>query len=66
MSSYYLSKNKGKQKIDLTEETDKEKYAPEKLRADAVTYFTQIVEQHPQSKYKDEAEKKIKELKAAG
>ena len=66
MSSYYLANNKGKQKVDLTLENEKEKYAPEKLREDAVTYFTQIVEQHPQSKYKDEAEKKLKELKAVG
>src|SRR5215831_616197 len=32
MSSYYLSENKGKQKVDLKSEKEKEKFAPEKLK----------------------------------
>lgn len=63
MSSYYLSENKGKQKINLELENDKEKFAPEKLREDAVAYFSRLVENHPQSKYKDEAEDALKSLK---
>lgn len=65
MSSFYLSNNKGKQKIDFKIEEEKERFAPEKLREDAVAYLSQLVEQHPQSKYKDDAEKTLKELKAA-
>ena len=67
MSSYYLSDNKGKQKIDLTKltEDDKKKFAPEKLREDAKAYFSAIVEKYPQSQYKDEAEKTLKELEAS-
>jgi outer membrane protein assembly factor BamD (BamD/ComL family) len=65
MSSFYLSQNKGKQKIDFSSEEDKQRFAPEKLREDAVAYLSQLVEQHPQSKYKDDAEKVLKLLKAA-
>ena len=65
MSSYYLSDNKGKQKIDLKTEKDKEKFAPERLRADAITYLSQMLEKNPESKYKEDAEKIIKELKAS-
>src|SRR5947209_257359 len=41
MSSYYLSENKGKQKVDLKNETEKVKFAPDKLRKDAINYLTQ-------------------------
>lgn len=64
MSSLYLSNNKGKQKIDLVAEKDKEKYAPEKLREDATAYLSMLVENHPQSKYKDEAQGALNKLKA--
>ncbi len=64
MSSFYLSNNKGKQKINvgLTED-EKKKYAPEKLREDATMYLTMLVEKYPQSKFKSDAEKTLKELK---
>ena len=55
MSSYYLSENKGKQKVDLKSEKDKEKYAPERLRENAVAYLGMLVEKYPDSKYRDEA-----------
>lgn len=64
MSSYYLSENKGKQKIDPKNERDKEKYAPAKLKEDAVAYLSMVVDKYPQSKYKDDAEKALKEMKA--
>lgn len=64
MSSYYLSENKGKQKIDLKSEDEKENYSPEKLRQDAVAYLSKLVEEYPQSKYKDDAEQTLKKLKA--
>ena len=64
MSSYYLSQNKGKQKITAAAtEKEKQKYAPEKLRADAQMYLSMLVEKYPSSKYKDDAEKTLKELK---
>ena len=62
MSSYYLSENKGKQKI-VTED-EKKKFAPEKLREDATAYLAQIVEKYPQSQYKSDAEKTLKTLEA--
>jgi len=64
MSSLYLSENKGKQKIDLKMEKEKEKYAPAKLREDAVAYLSMLVEKFPESKYREEVEKTLKELKA--
>lgn len=64
MSSYYLSENKGKQKVDLKSEKQKEKYAPAKLKEDAGAYLSRLVEKYPQSKYKDEAEKTLSELQA--
>ena len=39
MSSYYLSRNKGKQKVDLKEEKDKERFTPETLRENAEAYL---------------------------
>ncbi|HEX8287315.1 MAG TPA: outer membrane protein assembly factor BamD [Pyrinomonadaceae bacterium] len=62
MSSFYLSENKGKQKLENAAEKDKQKFAPEKLREDAVAYLSMLVEKHPQSQYKDEAEKTLKSL----
>lgn len=64
MSSYYLSQNKGKQKVNLKSEREKDKFAPAKLREDAVAYLSLLVEKNPQSQYKDEAEKVLSELKA--
>jgi outer membrane protein assembly factor BamD (BamD/ComL family) len=60
MSSFYLSNNKGKQKIVL--ESEKTKFAPEKLREDATAYLSQLIEKYPQSQYKTEAEKTLKTL----
>jgi outer membrane protein assembly factor BamD (BamD/ComL family) len=62
MSSFYLSENKGKQKV--VSETEKKKFAPEKLREDAVAYLSMIVEKYPQSSFKNDAEKTLKELEA--
>src|SRR6185503_2304169 len=62
MSSYYLSDNKGKQKVDFKNDREKEKFAPEKLRKDAVTYLTMVVEKYPQSQYVDDAQKTLKLL----
>ena len=63
MSSYYLSENKGKQKIDLKREKDPAKYEPAKLKEDAVGYLSAIVEKYPESKFKNDAEKTLAVLK---
>ena len=63
MSSFYLSDNKGKQKVNLKSEKEKDKYAPTKLREDAVAYLAMLIEKHPQSQYRDEAEKTLALLK---
>lgn len=63
MSSFYLSANKGKQKLEKTATaTEKEKYAPEKLREEAVAYLGQLVKDYPQSQFKADAEKTLKQL----
>jgi len=63
MSSYYLSENKGKQKVDLKLEKEKDKFAPSKLREDAIAYLSTIVNKYPDSQFKEEAEKTLKLLK---
>lgn len=64
MSSYYLSLNKGKQKVDLKEEKDKEQFEPATLKENAEAYLAQLVEQYPKSKYRGDAEKTLKKLKS--
>ena len=65
MSSYYLSENKGRQKVDLRTEKDKEKYAPEKLKKNAIAYLSMVIEKYPDSKYREDAEKTLAILKPA-
>ena len=63
MSSFYLSTNKGKQKIDAkASNEEKKKFAPEKLREDATAYLSQLVENYPQSQYKNDAQKTLESL----
>ncbi len=64
MSSYYLSENKGKQKVNLKLEKEKDKFAPAKLKEDAVAYLSLVLEKNPESQYKDDAQKVLNELKA--
>lgn len=65
MSSFYLSNNKGKQKIDAqSSDEDKKKFAPEKMREEAAAYLSQLIESYPQSQYKSGAEKTLQSLKA--
>lgn len=65
MSSYYLSENKGKQKVNLKSEKEKDKFAPAKLREDAVAYLSLLIEKNPQSQYRDQAEKTLTLLKTS-
>ncbi len=62
LSSYYLSDNKGRQKI--VSEEEKKKFAPEKLREDAVAYLSLIIDKYPQSLFKADAEKTLKQIEA--
>lgn len=64
MSSWYLSEGKGKQKIDPKTEKQPGKYAPAKLRSDAAAYLTELVEKHPDSKFRPDAEKALKKIGA--
>jgi outer membrane protein assembly factor BamD (BamD/ComL family) len=66
MSSFYLSEGRGKQKINLERlpEEDRERYSPERLRSDAIALLSTLVEEHPESKYRDKAEKTLKKLKS--
>jgi outer membrane protein assembly factor BamD (BamD/ComL family) len=63
MSSYYLSENKGKQKVDPKSAKEKVKFAPEKLKEDATMYLSMVVDKYPDSQYKAEAEKTLALLK---
>jgi len=63
MASYYLSENKGKQKVNLKAEKEKEKYDPGRLKDDAVAFFGTIVEKYPDSRFRPEAEKMLAHLK---
>lgn len=63
MSSWYLSENKGRQKVDLKNEKDREKFAPAKLKENAVAYLSMLIEKYPDSKYRADAEKNLKLIK---
>ena len=65
MSSYYLSENKGKQKVDLKSEKEKIRFAPEKLKEEAAMYLSMVVDKYPESRYRVGAEKTLKLLQAA-
>ena len=45
-------------------EKDK-RFAPDKLREDAVAYLSMLVEKYPDSKYREEAQKTLEKLKSA-
>ena len=65
MSSYYLSKNEGRQKVNLKVEREREKYAPDKLRQDAISFFALMLERNPQSSFKDQVAKIQQELQTS-
>lgn len=63
MASYYLSKNEGRQKVNLDLPKEKEKFAPGKLREDAEAYLAKMLELNPASQYKGDAERTLAELR---
>ncbi len=64
MSSYYLSEGKGKQKINLAmlNKDDQKRYAPKRLREDAIALLNQLITDHPDSKYAKKAKKTLKKI----
>jgi outer membrane protein assembly factor BamD (BamD/ComL family) len=62
MSSYYLSEGKGSQKVNLNIESEKEKYNPEKLKADAIVYLKMLIDKYPKSSFRKEAAKTLEIL----
>lgn len=65
-SANLLAEGRGKQKAELyvvIEEGNKKKLTPEQFRNDARGYLTQLINEHPQSKFRQEAEA---ELQAVG
>jgi outer membrane protein assembly factor BamD (BamD/ComL family) len=64
MSSMYLADGKGKQQLVLKTDEEKQRYSPERLREDAVAYFSMIRDKYPKSKYIGETEKQLKNLQA--
>ena len=52
--------------MNLKSEKEKDKFAPEKLREDAVAYLSLVLEKNPESQYKDDAQKVLAELKGSG
>lgn len=64
ISNLYLSEGKGKQKIDLTKlsDADKIKFAPERLREDAVANLNLLVEKFPDSDFSKKAREALKEI----
>jgi outer membrane protein assembly factor BamD (BamD/ComL family) len=65
MSSYYLSENKGKQKVNVKADKGGQKFAPAKLREDAIAYLSLLIEKNPESQFRDDAEKTLALLKPA-
>ncbi|MEO8042779.1 MAG: outer membrane protein assembly factor BamD [Acidobacteriota bacterium] len=63
MSSYYLSENKGKQKVNGKADKTGDKFAPAKLREDAVAYLSILIEKNPESQFRGDAEKTLALLK---
>lgn len=63
MSSYYLADNKGKQKVNLKIEKEREKYDPDKLRENAAAYLGTLIDRYPDSQFKKDAEAALKEIK---
>jgi len=65
MSSFYLSNNEGKQKVDMKIPDQAKKYEPGKLRVEAAAYLTQIGEKYPASKFLTDAKKALTKINSA-
>ena len=65
MSSLYLSEGKGKQKAPATTPDKSQSFTPETLRETAREYLTRLVNDHPKSSFRDDAEKALAGMGAA-
>lgn len=65
VSSYYLAQGKGRQKPPTKTEEDKKKYDPVKLNEDAVAYLSQLIENYPQSPFREDAQKLVQVIEPA-
>ncbi len=65
MSSLYLSEGKGKQKPPASTPEKKDEFSPENMRETARDYLTRLVNGHPRSDFRDDAEKALARLGAA-
>ena len=63
MSSFYLSQNKGKQKVEKIPEQNR--LTPEKYREDARDYLSQLVNEHPDSSFSKQAQEALRDLGGA-
>lgn len=64
MSSYYLAEGRGKQKVNPKSEKEMKRFAPDRLRIDAQAFLSMLIDKYPDSKYRDEAEKALNEIKS--
>lgn len=64
VSNFYLSQGRGKQKIDLTKlsPADKERFATERLKEDAVANLNLLIEKFPNSEFTEKAKKALAEI----
>ena len=62
MSSLYLSEGKGKQKPPTSTPDKAEEFSPQNLRETAREYLTRLVNDHPKSKFRDEAQEALSRL----
>jgi outer membrane protein assembly factor BamD (BamD/ComL family) len=62
MSSLYLSEGKGKQKPPASTPEKKEEFSPENMRATARDYLTRLVNDHPKSNFRKEAQEALSRL----
>ena len=62
MSSLYLSEGKGKQKPPASTPEKKEEFSPENMRVTARDYLTRLVNDHPASDFRKEAQDALSRL----
>ena len=62
MSSLYLSEGKGKQRPPASTPEKAQEFSPENLRATARDYLTRLVNDHPESAFRKEAQEALARL----
>jgi outer membrane protein assembly factor BamD (BamD/ComL family) len=62
MSSLYLSEGKGKQRPPASTPEKKEEFSPENMRESARDYLTRLVNDHPKSDFRQEAQEALASL----